>query len=79
MPSYWYYTRDGRMILGPLAWQELKHLASTGELLSSDVVGQIRMSKPVKAATVAGLFGQTSNATEVIPCLINAMPVSLNS
>jgi hypothetical protein len=44
------------MTFGPVTWQELKQMASTGELLPSDVVGPIGMATTVRAGKVEGLF-----------------------
>ncbi len=56
MSTHWYYTRDGRMTFGPVTWQELRRMASTGELLPSDVVGHVGMRKSTRAGRVAQLF-----------------------
>lgn len=52
----WCYTRDGRMTFGPVSWEELRRMASKGELLPSDLVGHVGMARPLEAGDVAGLF-----------------------
>jgi len=56
MPTDWYYTRNGRVTLGPFTSRKLKHMASTGQLLPTDVVGKIGMEKAVRAQKVNWLF-----------------------
>ncbi len=69
MSSYWYYSRDGRISFGPLTWQELMRMASTGEFLPSDVVVHVERAKSMRAGTVPGLFApsvQPSGSVETI-------------
>ena len=33
MPALWFYASDGQMMLGPSSSLEMKHLASTGQIL----------------------------------------------
>jgi hypothetical protein len=56
MSTQWFYQRDGQEMLGPCSAKELKHLASTGQLLESDRVRKEGMEKPVRAGRVKGLF-----------------------
>ncbi len=44
------------MTFGPVTWQELREMATSRELLPSDVVGQIGMARTMRAGTVSGLF-----------------------
>jgi len=44
------------MTFGPVTWQELREMATSRELLPSDVVGQIGMARTMRARTVSGLF-----------------------
>ena len=67
MSTHWCYTRDGRTTFGPVTWRELRRMASTGELLPSDVVGHVGMPKSMRAEGVAGLFapdGQPGSPVE---------------
>jgi len=56
MSTHWCYTRDGRTTFGPVNWRELRRMASTDELLPSDVVGHVGMPKSMWAGGVVGLF-----------------------
>ena len=69
MAIHWCYTRDGRTSFGPVTWQGLKRMASTGELLPSDVVGHVGMPRSMRAGGVAGLFardGQPGSPVEAL-------------
>jgi hypothetical protein len=72
------------MTFGPVTWQELKQMASTGELLPSDVVGPIGMARTVRAGKVAGLFGEEGedhpfNASGVVAHVGDPIPLSVES
>ncbi len=56
MQNQWCYTRDGRLTLGPVTWQELRLMALAGEISPSDVVGHVGMAEPMRAGGVDGLF-----------------------
>ncbi len=67
MSTHWCYTRDGRTTFGPVTWRELRQMASTGELLPSDVVGHVGMPRSMRAGGVARLFdpdGQPGSPVE---------------
>jgi hypothetical protein len=56
MPAQWFYSSDGQMMLGPCTSLEMKHLASTGQILPSYRVQRKGREKTVMARNVKGLF-----------------------
>ena len=56
MPTQWFYSVDGRMMLGPCTSLEMKHLASTGQILPTYRVKRKGRVKTVVARNVKGLF-----------------------
>jgi uncharacterized protein DUF4339 len=56
MSTRWFYTRDGRTMLGPFSSQALKQLASTGQILPTDRVRKASMERTVRARRVKGLL-----------------------
>ena len=73
MSTHWCYTRDGRTSFGPVTRRVLRRMASTGELLPTDVVGHVGMPKSMRAGSVAGLFarnGQPGSSVESIGTVI---------
>jgi hypothetical protein len=56
MPSQWFYSVDGRMMLGPCTSLEMKHLASTGQILPTYRVKRKGRVKTVMARNVRGFF-----------------------
>lgn len=78
MTTRWCFTRDGRITFGPVTWQELRRMASKGDLLPSDVVGHVGMAHPVRAGDVAGLFGRLSDASETFNPMPDPIPLSVN-
>ncbi len=67
------------MTFGPVTWQELRRIASTGELLPSDAVGHVGMPKSMRAGRVPGLFApndQSSSSVETVGTGVNAAAVT---
>jgi hypothetical protein len=56
MPSQWFYSMDGRMMLGPCTAVEMKRLAATGQILPTYRVRRKGREKTVMARNVKGLF-----------------------
>ena len=56
MPTQWYYSLDGQMMLGPCTADEMKQLASTGQILPTYRVRRKGRVKTVMARNVKGLF-----------------------
>lgn len=80
MSTPWCYTRDGRTTFGPVTWQDLVRMASTDELLPSDVIGQIGTARSIRAGSVPGLFassGQPISSAETIGTGVNLVGVSV--
>lgn len=57
MPSQWFFSSDGRTMLGPCTSLEMKHLAATGRILPTYRVRRKGRGKTVTASRVKGLFG----------------------
>jgi hypothetical protein len=57
VPTQWFYSLDGRMMLGPCTSLEMKELASTGQILPTYRVRRNDRKKTVMARNVKGLFG----------------------
>ena len=53
----WYYTTNNQQ-MGPISWDELRQLASTGLLLPNDMVWKEGMVDWVKANNKGGLFAE---------------------
>ena len=58
----WYYTTNNQQ-MGPISWDELRQLASTGLLQSNDLVWKEGMVDWVKATTKDGLFSDRAEPT----------------
>jgi hypothetical protein len=56
MPTQWFYSLDGRTMIGPRTALEMKHLASTGEILPTYRVQKKGRKKTLMARNVKGLF-----------------------
>jgi hypothetical protein len=56
MPVQWFYSPDGQMMFGPCTSLEMKHLASTGQILPTYRVQRKGREKTVMARNVTGLF-----------------------
>jgi hypothetical protein len=56
MPVQWLYSSDGQRMLGPCTSVEMKHLASTGQILPTYRVQRKGREKTVLARNVKGLF-----------------------
>jgi len=56
MSTQWFYSHDGQMMLGPCTSLEMKHLASTGQILPTSRVKRKGREKTVMARNVKGLF-----------------------
>jgi hypothetical protein len=56
VPTQWFYSPDGQMMLGPCTSVEMKHLASTGQILPNYRVKRAGRVKTVMARNVKGLF-----------------------
>jgi len=66
------------MTFCPVTWQELMRMASTGELLQSDLVVHVRMTKSLGTGSVPSLFvptGQPGSTVETIGTGINVAGV----
>ena len=82
MSTHWCYTRDGRTTFGPVTWQDLMRMASTDELLRSDVIGQIGMARSIRAGSVPGLFaacGEPGRLAETIGKGVHVVGVRYSS
>lgn len=58
MPAEWYYTSNKQQ-MGPVSWEELQQLATSGLLKPQDLVWTDGMGDWVKASKQAGLFGES--------------------
>jgi hypothetical protein len=56
VPTQWFYSQDGRNMLGPCTSLEMKQLASTGKILPTYRVQRKGRDKTVIARNVKGLF-----------------------
>jgi hypothetical protein len=56
MHHNWYYSRNGREVVGPCTSRELVNLAASKQLAPDDMVGRNRKVRLVKASSVKGLF-----------------------
>jgi hypothetical protein len=56
MASQWFYSQDGRTMLGPCSSVEMKQLASTGQILPTYRIQRKGRAKTVLARNVKGLF-----------------------
>jgi hypothetical protein len=56
MPVQWLYSSDGQRMLGPCTSDEMKHLASIGQILPTYRVQRKGREKTVLARNVKGLF-----------------------
>ncbi len=56
MSTQWFYSLDGRTMLGPCTSLEMKQLASTGKILPTHRVKRKGRVKTVMARNVKGLF-----------------------
>lgn len=74
MSQQQWFVRQGGQDLGPLTSLELKQLADTGKLASSDFVRLSNKSSWRQAGTVKGLFGTNQPATAIL-----SSPSSANS
>jgi hypothetical protein len=61
MASQWFYSQDGRIMVGPCSSLEMKHLASTGQILPTYRVQRKGRVKTVLARNVKGLFVSTAS------------------
>jgi len=65
MSAQWYYTKNGQR-MGPVTDLELKQLATSGGLTSSDQIWKEGMASWINAGNVKGLFLQSSSSDQVI-------------
>jgi hypothetical protein len=72
MAKDWYYTKDGERF-GPVTARQLKSIADSGELQSTDLVWNSEMPDWKTAKSVTGLFETTGRPTAMQPS-----PVSSN-
>ena len=56
MATQWFYSLDGRTMLGPCTSLEMKELASAGKILPTHRVKRKGRAKTVMARNVKGLF-----------------------
>jgi hypothetical protein len=67
----WYYTKDGRTRVGPVATDQLRTLAESRALLPTDMVMREGMRRWLPAAKIKGLFpGGTAPAAVPPPLLV---------
>jgi hypothetical protein len=59
MSVQWFYSSDGKMMVGPCTSLEMKNLASTGQILPTYRVRRKGRAKTVMARNVKGLFRPT--------------------
>ncbi len=57
----WFYARDKQRV-GPMSFQQMQHLAATGQLMPSDMVHRDGLAKWVAAGSLPGLFPVTTSA-----------------
>jgi hypothetical protein len=57
--AQWYYAQDQKQS-GPVTWEKLRELASSGVLEKNDMVWRDGMAEWQKATTVEGLFAKTA-------------------
>ena len=62
----WYYTKDGKKKIGPISFEQMKDLATSGQLLPSDMVMQDGKTK-WKAASEVQEFFPASGSTPPPP------------
>lgn len=62
--AQWYYAQDQKQ-LGPVTWEKLRELASSGALEKNDMVWRDGMAEWQKAAAVEGLFAKTAVSANV--------------
>src|SRR4051794_16088579 len=67
MTRQWCYTRNGRITLGPVSFQELRRMVQTGQLRPTDVVGEVGMRYPRRAGDVEGLFVSEEGSERASP------------
>lgn len=60
MSAQWFYSVDGRTMIGPCTSLEMKQLASTGQILPTYRVQRKGRFKTVMARNVKGLFLPTA-------------------
>ena len=76
MSSHWYYSKSGQRH-GPVTEEELKRLATAGQLQASDLLWKEGMGQWTEAKKVKGLFPAqgTGNPQSPSPALPTAAPV----
>src|SRR5439155_16318699 len=75
MPEQWYYAR-GQQRLGPVSKEQLKGLATAGQIQPGDLVWRVGMPQWAAASSVEGLMA--AEATEAVAPL-EAAPVSVSA
>lgn len=60
MAQEWFYTRDGKNKIGPISSTELRSLAKSGELWTTDMVFKHGTKQWVPAGRIKGLFTNTN-------------------
>lgn len=78
MASEWYYTKSGQRF-GPVSGQQLKELATNGQLGQGDLVWQEGMAQWMPAKTVQGLFEVGSAAPAAIEPTPSVHPALLKA
>ncbi len=61
MASQWFYSADGKMMVGPCTSLEMKRLASTGQIQPTYRVRRKGRVKTVMARNVKGLFAPVAD------------------
>lgn len=65
MASEWFYAKDGKQ-LGPVSWEQLYQLASTGLIQPADLVWREGMPQWAQASTIPNLFGGAGAAAPAV-------------
>ncbi len=66
MSQKWYYTKDGER-QGPVSHQQLKQLATSGDLQPTDLIWKEGMADWKEAGTIRKLFGNESSGANASP------------
>ena len=74
MAQQWFYSRDGKSRFGPVSSTELRVLAQSGQLLSTDQVWQPGMKQWRPASAIKGLFANPTPTPSIPPPLSFAHP-----
>ena len=73
MSQQWYYSKNGQR-QGPVAAEQLKTLAATGQLQATDLIWKEGMGQWTEAKKVKGLFPVQGTANSQLPPPIPSAP-----